>query len=136
MACIEHPSEDRSVYARLQRRVFENNKRIAASEFHHRLLEVARPARSATAAPARSLPVTVTPRTLESSIHAPDLVETGKDICITPGGASANSKSRANARAQVWDVFCMFKDQYIANHQLRSGDARNLIIRKVPGLNA
>ena len=132
---VEHPADQRAGDGVLQVGILQDNQGIAAAELHDGLLQAAAGAfgHRGSGALTSGDGDAGDPRVFD---QPPDLVDAGEHVRVNPRrGASLLKEPRERQRA-VRDVLGVLDDQDIAGHQLRSGDAGELVVGEVPGLDA
>src|ERR1700685_541485 len=116
-------------------RVFENDESIAAAEFHRRWLEVLSRAR-------RDAPAG---RNAAGQCYAFDtgIVDEFIGLIVRNQKIGIQADRRARVRPKLLEgdralrhAACMFYQQDVAGHKMRTRDPRELIIGKVPRLDA
>ena len=91
-----------------------------------------RPAISATAAPARSLPVTDTPTTRGSRDDVGHLVVAGEDVAVRPAEQSGVVEDLLDRQRRFRALRRVFEDDGVADHQVGGGETGYLVVGEVP----
>ena len=91
-----------------------------------------RPATSATAAPARSEPVTDTPCTRGSAMSVRDLVVGGVDVRVRAGREARLVVDPLDRRRRLRALGRMLQQDRVADDEVRTGEPGHLVVRVVP----
>jgi hypothetical protein len=135
LAGVVHAAPYGPLHGLIEFGVFENDEGVAAAQLHRRFLEVLAGLSSdyRTGAFASGHCDSFDPRVVDQMFG---LVVRKEEVRVGAVGSASLFEERDKSQRALWNRGRMLHHDDVADHQIRGDEARELIVREVPGLDA